>query len=354
MTLKLALGVLRTCMGLAPGLALAVEPSESGAILNLAEFSQPSTSVSDWLAQAASDPVRITGVTLEPTERGLDIVLTTAQGQPLAIDATRFRAEGNQLLADLPNVVLALPNGATFQAANPTADIAEIRLVQRELGLVQVVVTGAAGLPRREVALVADGLAYTLNPEAIEPAEELVVTGDRAPGYDLPSASVGSRTNTDSLDLLFSAQVVPEELLRDRQVQSVNEALRTVAGVTPDNPSYSPFEGFTIRGFTGRRDNTNITSLIALSNCAFKSFKYRSQRNADLNLRGYLSSIFQYGSGINCRGSKGLRACRRFACNPRSAVSGSWGTRGLSPLSPTIGARKINRISLTLKNDDTP
>jgi iron complex outermembrane receptor protein len=273
MNLKLAWGIWGACVGVLPGLAVAMEPSESPEILSLAEFSQPSTSVADWVAQAASDPARITGVTLDPTDMGLDIVLTTAGGQLLTIDATRFRAEGNQLLAELPNAVLALPDGAMFQSANPTADIAEIRLVQRETGGVQVIVTGAAGLPRREVALVADGLAYTLNPGAIEPAEELVVTGDRAPGYNVPSASVGSRTNTDNLDLPFSVQVVPAELLRDRHVQSVNEALRTVAGVTPDNPSYSPFEGFTIRGFTGRniirnglRDDTNITSRIALSN----------------------------------------------------------------------------------------
>ncbi|NJN88869.1 MAG: TonB-dependent receptor plug domain-containing protein [Leptolyngbyaceae cyanobacterium SL_7_1] len=75
----------------------------------------------------------------------------------------------------------------------------------------------------------------------------------------------------------FSVQVVPQELLQDRQVQSVNEALRTVVGVTPDNSSQSAFESYTIRGFStgfsggnifrnGLRDGTNITTRIAIPN----------------------------------------------------------------------------------------
>lgn len=276
MNLKLIVGVSSVVVGLAPTMALAMEPRPLGARQTLGQGPQGSFSMGDGLAQAATEPVRLTAVEVERTETGLNIILRTAAGQTLTIDATRFRAEGDQLLAELPNVVLALPGGASFQTANPTADIAEVRLVQRGPDLVQVLVTGAAGLPTSEVALVADGLAYALNPGGMGDAGDglvVVVTGDRAPSYRVPSASVGGRTDIDLLDLPFSVQVVPQDLLRDRQVQSVNEALRTVAGVTPDNPSYSAFEGFTIRGFSGRniirnglRDDTNITSRIALPN----------------------------------------------------------------------------------------
>jgi iron complex outermembrane receptor protein len=103
------------------------------------------------------------------------------------------------------------------------------------------------------------------------------VATDEAEGYRVPSATVGSRTDTPLRDLPFSVQVVPQELLQDRQVQSVNEALRTVVGVTPDNSSQSAFESYTIRGFStgfsggnifrnGLRDGTNITTRIAIPN----------------------------------------------------------------------------------------
>jgi hypothetical protein len=47
------------------------------------------------------------------------------------------------------------------------------------------------------------------------------------------------------------------------------------------------------------------------------------------------------------------RVCHRLARNPRSA--GIVGDKGLKPLVTTIRVRKINRFSITSKNnDDTP
>jgi len=63
-------------------------------------------------------------IRLEQTENGLDIVLETAAGQQLQVDATKFRIEGNSLIADIPNAVLVLPEGQTFAAENPTEEIA--------------------------------------------------------------------------------------------------------------------------------------------------------------------------------------------------------------------------------------
>ncbi len=56
-------------------------------------------------------------------------------------------------------------------------------------------------------------------------------------------------------------------------------------------------------------------------------------------LRGCLRSIFQYGLNINCRGNKGLRACRHyFEVMLKQLIFHALvvATRGLSPLSPTI------------------
>lgn len=267
------------------GLASVLVAQPSWAELSQHELSRYTHKSQDWftqieaengvqLAQLPGDPLQVTRVSLNPTPTGLEISLETSDGKPLQVDRAKFRTEGNSLIADIPNAVLVLPT-QEFKAENPTADIASVQVVQQDSTNIQVRVLGNNMLPKTNITLRTGELTYSLNPTVQESDSdvEIVVTGDRAQGYRVPNTSTGSRTDTPLMDLPFSVQVVPQELLEDRQVESVNEALRTVAGVTPDNPSYSAFEGFTIRGFTGRniirnglRDDTNITSRIAIPN----------------------------------------------------------------------------------------
>jgi iron complex outermembrane receptor protein len=244
-------------------------------ILRLKDREKPATTLKEWQAQllVQTTPVQVTDIKIERTETGIDITLETADGKPLQVDANQFRTEGNILIADLPNAVLALPDRQPFQATNPTADITQVRVEQATVNSIRITIFGDNAPPKTEVTLKVGELSYSLNPKADEPDEEIVVTGEGQRGYRVPNATTGSRTDTPLRDLPFSVQVVPQELLQDRQVQSVNEALRTVAGVTPDNPSFSAFEGVTIRGFTGRniirnglRDDTNINNRVAIPN----------------------------------------------------------------------------------------
>lgn len=234
---------------------------------------RPATTVKEWRAQIEAETIKVTGVNVDRTATGLDITLITADGKPLAIETSQFRTEGNSLIADIPNVVLTLPEASEFRADNPSEGILAVQVVQQDASRIRVSVIGNNAPPEQNVTLRVADSVYSLTPELEEPDEEVVVTGESQRGYRAPNTTTGSRTDTPIRDLPFSVQVVPQELLRDRQVQSVNEALQTVAGVTPDNPSYSAFEGVTIRGFTGRniirnglRDDTNITNRIAVPN----------------------------------------------------------------------------------------
>jgi iron complex outermembrane receptor protein len=100
------------------------------AIPRLSERVRPATTVKEWVAQMQEAEnqasVKVTGVTLEPNETGLDITLETADGT-LQIDATQFTTEGNALVANISNAVLALPEGDEFRAETPTDDIARLR-----------------------------------------------------------------------------------------------------------------------------------------------------------------------------------------------------------------------------------
>ncbi|NDJ17466.1 TonB-dependent siderophore receptor [Myxacorys almedinensis A] len=230
-----------------PQVSRSQERDSSGSLRS----NRPATTVKEWMAQVEAAQVQVTGVKLERTEAGLDIVLETAEGKPLTIDATKFRTEGNSLIAEIPNATLALPQGQPFVAENPTADVANVR-VEQQAGNIRVSVAGNNALPQTEVTLKAGGLAYSLNPEADEPDEEIVVTGERG-GYRVPNTSVGTRTDTPLRDIPQTIQVVPQEVLRDQNVTRLQDATRNVAGASQGGSSITDRDQqVTLRGFESR------------------------------------------------------------------------------------------------------
>jgi len=219
--------------------------------LQVREFQQPATTLKQWQAQLEAAIVQVNGVELAPTDTGLEIVLETAEGELLQVDATKFRTEGNSLIAEISNAVLALPDTQAFVAETPTADIARVQVTQADEKTIQVTVIGNGGVPQQEVVLKTGGFAYSLNPEAEEPEAEVVVTGD-TPGspYFAPNATGGTRTNTPILDTPQSIQVVPQQVLRDQQIIRVDDALRNVSGVVGRLSPFGASTSLTIRGFT--------------------------------------------------------------------------------------------------------
>lgn len=155
----------------AKGLALPIEPSVSSS--RLREFDRPARTVKEWLAQVEAATVQVTRVQLNRNETGLDIVLDTRDNKPLQVDATKFRAEGNALIADIPNAVLMLADGQTFNADNPTDEIATVRITQLDAANIRITVTGKTARPTQEVTLRTGALAYSLNPEGDETDEEI-------------------------------------------------------------------------------------------------------------------------------------------------------------------------------------
>jgi iron complex outermembrane receptor protein len=218
--------------------------------IKLRDFKRPATTVKQWLAQVEAATVTVTGVTVERTEAGLDILLETADGKPLQIDATKFKAEGNSLIADIPNAVLALSNAQTFSADNPTNEIASVRVTQVDAANIRVTVAGKNALPTQEVTLKTAGLAYSLNSEGETPEEELVVTGEGQSGYRVPDATTATRTDTPLRDIPQSIQVIPRQVLDDQKILRISDAARNVSGVTPQGGYAGLTDNYNIRGFT--------------------------------------------------------------------------------------------------------
>lgn len=223
-------------------------------IPQLDDLDQPATTVTDWVAQIEASLTQITGVRLETTAAGLQIVLDTSGGT-LATPTTQ--TVGNALIADIPNAVLALPGG-NFEQFSPAEGIALVSLTNAPDNQVRVAITGTDAPPA--VALTATGLTVTLG-EAVAGAEDeaiqVVVTGEQDEGYNPSNASTATRTDTPLRDIPQSITVVPRQVLEDRNVRTINEAVQTVPGVLDAGDIFgAPSGGVFIRGFDQRFTRT--------------------------------------------------------------------------------------------------
>jgi iron complex outermembrane receptor protein len=214
------------------------------------DFNRPATTLKEWEKLITQNsPASVSGVKLERVEDGLDITLETADGKPLQVDATKFRAEGKSLVADIPNAVLALPNAQEFSAENPTGEIANVRVTQIDTSTIRVSVVGTTALPTSDVTLKVSGLAYSLNPEGQTPEEELVVTGEGQGRYRVPDATTATRTDTPLRDIPQSIQIVPQQVIRDQGITRITDATRNVSGTTIASGYGNLFGDVRSRGF---------------------------------------------------------------------------------------------------------
>jgi hypothetical protein len=78
------------------------------------EAPAPAKTLAEWQTQIAQAQARVTQVTVTPTATGLEIRLDTAGDKPLLVDASKFRREGNALVADIANATLSLADGQPF------------------------------------------------------------------------------------------------------------------------------------------------------------------------------------------------------------------------------------------------
>ncbi|MDM9379785.1 TonB-dependent receptor [Chlorogloeopsis sp. ULAP01] len=225
----------------------------------------------------AGEVIAITGVKANPTEQGVEVILETTQGEQLQVTN---RSTGNNFIADIPGAQLRLPTGEafTFKSEKPITGITQITVTNIDANTVRVTVVGEKALPTVELFDDNAGLVFGVASQATaqnptppaaplplprggegegseqpvaqedEPIE-LLVTGEQD-GYRVPNTSVGTRTDTPLRDIPASIQVIPQQVLEEQQVDSLNEALKNVPGVIQNTPNDTPiFNSFTIRGF---------------------------------------------------------------------------------------------------------
>jgi iron complex outermembrane recepter protein len=235
------------------GLSIEEADSESGTITaeipQLSTLEQPATTLEEWRTEMAQSLVQVTGVQVNVTETGLNITLEST-GQLVEPSTS---VVGNALIADIPNAVLALPEGNEFQQANPIEGVALVSVTQRADGI-RVAITGTAAPPIAELTTTAQGLALAITPgtetaTTDDEAIQVVVTGEQDTGYAPGNATTATRTDTPLRDIPQSIQVIPRQVIEDQRVNRVSEALRNVSGVQTDDGFGGTLDRANIRGF---------------------------------------------------------------------------------------------------------
>lgn len=202
---------------------------------------------SDSVKYTQLNLAQVTGIRLNPTPAGIDVILDSG-GQ---LSAPVTSVADNTLIVDIPNAVLALPDGGEFQQANPTEEIALVR-VTRVGNLVRVAIAGFDAPPVVEVSTTPQFiLNVTPSSDTIADDEiEIVVTGEQE-GYNPSQAATATRTETPLRDIPASIQVIPEQALLRSGTVELREALQNFAGATLDgNYGNTGAGSLILRGFS--------------------------------------------------------------------------------------------------------
>ncbi|MDF5723780.1 MAG: TonB-dependent siderophore receptor [Rhizonema sp. PD37] len=224
---------------------------------------------------------QVTGVRLNRTKSGLEIILEVRTSDKLQ---TKIKIEGNNFVADIPNAQVRLTSGNSFRQDNPVSGITVVTVSNHDTNSIQVTVKGKAGAPTVNLFDSNEGLIFGVTTVAsstqqqqpqtsrtqepinktpqTQPSDrtnepiELVVTGERESRYSVPSASTATKIEVPLSSIPQSIQVIPSQLIEDRQAVRLSEVGENVSGVLP-RPGYGGLSsvGFYIRGFNQRTEN---------------------------------------------------------------------------------------------------
>ncbi|NJM22191.1 MAG: AMIN domain-containing protein [Richelia sp. SM1_7_0] len=174
------------------------------------------------LSQADSgENVKVTGIKVNSTEQGLELILETSQGRQLQITNN---SDSNSFIADIKNAQLVLNNGDQFTQEKPVAGISEITVINKDANTIRITVTGEKGIPKAELFDSNQGLIFGFTPIAssTEPSttspgssqqeqasEEQTQSTDEKRPEETPQSA---EQNEDIIELIVTAQKRAENL----------------------------------------------------------------------------------------------------------------------------------------------
>ncbi|MBD2236956.1 TonB-dependent siderophore receptor [Aulosira sp. FACHB-113] len=238
--------------------------SEIKGSFRLAQSATPSS-------QPGNQVIEITGVKINSTATGIDLILETTLGEKLEV---KPEIDGKTYIANISNAQLRLSSGQTFRQEKPATGIAEVIVSNQDANSIRVTLIGEESAPKIELFDSDEGLIFGVaseataaqlqppqtptQPSAEQPPEtpsaptdepiELLVTGEED-RYRVTESSTATRTDTPIRDIPQSIQVVPKQAIEDQKAVRLIDALRNVSGVFSSNSFGGTIDSFNIRGF---------------------------------------------------------------------------------------------------------
>ena len=212
-----------------------------------------STSARDLLAQSNLTPV--TKVEVNPTDKGLEVILTTAAGGQRLVPL--IFPEGNNLVIDILDATLApsIENGVT--KINPVPGIKQVKLTKLDESSLRLTITGETQIPNAEVIPSQPNLVVlSITPEEsiakTEPDEEIeiIATGEaEEDNYYVLDGSTATRTDTPLKDIPQSVQIIPQQVIEDQQAATLEKVVTNSSGVIFSGNNDGRGLDIAIRGF---------------------------------------------------------------------------------------------------------
>ncbi|BAY81679.1 TonB-dependent receptor [Calothrix parasitica NIES-267] len=222
-----------------------------------------------------NDVIEITGVQVNPTDKGLEIILQTKQGEKLQVIPKK---DSNSFIADIPNSQLRLQQGDTFTQDKPVAGISSVNVSNLDTRNIRVMVTAEVGLPKVELFdSPKEGLIFSVTP----------VTSSAQQQPKQPSES-----ENDVIELIVTAQK------REQNVQEVPISITTLREDELEDANTN-----SIGNIAANTPNFSINSLGGDSRY-FTNYSIRGLSNFNFLSRDavgfYVDDIpYDYGSFIN-------------------------------------------------------
>ena len=170
----------------------------------------------------AQQIIQVRDIRINTTAEGIEIVLETLDGEKLQL---RSSVDGNTLIADIPNAVLALPDTEEFSAENPIEGITNITAKTVDGNSIRVTIEGETDLPTAAIISTEEGLTLSVNPVTDE--IEVVISA--------------TRTGRQEEDIPRSITVINREQIEGQGAVSASNNVsdilgRLVPGFGPPNP----------------------------------------------------------------------------------------------------------------------
>jgi iron complex outermembrane recepter protein len=210
---------------------LVVQPAKAE-VQNLQDFKRPALTVEDWMAQ--QQPISVTDVQIRETELGLEILLETANQEPLQ---GRLSTAGNVSTIVIPNAQLQRP----FSRLKPLNGVDSIEVSAIDATSIQIRIVGDA---IAQIQQSQSGLKLSL--ETAEPEEEVTVTAQKRPER--------------AQDVPISITTLPRQTLEDAQINSLESVARNTPNFLILPTSSGTFTSYSLRGL-GNNNPVNRDSV---------------------------------------------------------------------------------------------